>query len=204
MEKKCDQVLLNLIDSTSSCPKYQTVSVHGRILRYGSELCWKTWEHINELNIDFKDKTVYDIGCFDGYFSFKMADYGARTVVGIDLSPSAVNIYNHICQAYQYDHCEAFCLDVMCCDFFKKKSDITVCLNMIHYIKMKDVTKYMSVLRYMFDNSTHLVLEINESERPDFDSIAHEKNFKLIKVITSHRNTMYGQRYVLHYSVDKN
>lgn len=40
-----------------------------------------------ELGLDFKNKKVLDIGCFDGYYSFMASKMGASSVVGIDIGP---------------------------------------------------------------------------------------------------------------------
>lgn len=35
-------------------------------------------------SVDFKDKTVIDVGCWDGYFSFLAEELGARRVLAVD------------------------------------------------------------------------------------------------------------------------
>jgi 2-polyprenyl-3-methyl-5-hydroxy-6-metoxy-1,4-benzoquinol methylase len=199
-----EKLILGLIDKTSTSPRYQTVEVGGKVIRYGSEQCWKTWDNIIKLGFNFKDCVVYDLGCFNGYFSFKSFNSGAKEVVGIDLLQSAVDTYNYICNLYDYNKCVAHCKNLVDCDFFEKKADVTLCLNMLHYVKMKNLSQYENLLKYIFDNSHNIIVEINENEIPDFELVSKEKNFKLMNRITSHRNTMYGQRYILFYSSSKN
>src|SRR5437773_2009721 len=41
---------------------------------------------------DFKDKTVYDIGCGNGYISRRLAREGAKEIFASDISPKLVKI----------------------------------------------------------------------------------------------------------------
>lgn len=42
------------------------------------------------IQVDFQDKTVVDLGCNTGWFTFLAKDLGARFVVGIDLDPHLI------------------------------------------------------------------------------------------------------------------
>ncbi|QKF94155.1 tRNA mo(5)U34 methyltransferase [Fadolivirus algeromassiliense] len=204
MQNNREKLVLDLIDKTSGSSKYQTVELDGKVVRYGSEKCWITWENITKLDIDFKDKTVYDIGCFNGYFSFKIMKSGAKEVIGIDSNLPAVNIYNYICELYKYNNCKAYNKNALDCNFINNRSNVTLCLNVLHHIKRADGDKYLELLKYIFNNSDIVIVEVNEAEIPDLDGVINNTNFKMVNKIKSHRNTMFGQRYVICYKLVKN
>ena len=60
-----------------------------------------------KLGLTFKDKVIFDLGCFNGYFSFKAMQVGAKKIIGVDNNDPAVQIYNHICDLYNYKQCRA-------------------------------------------------------------------------------------------------
>ena len=194
-----EQSILNLIDRISGSPTYQTVELDSKVIRAGTEKCHLSWENITKLGLTFKDKVIFDLGCFNGYFSFKSAQCGAKKIIGIDNNDAAVQIYNQICDLYNYKQCRAIKKSLHDCDFFTEKSDITLCLNVLHHVKRIDPIKYKHLLKYIFDNSENVLAEVNEAELPDLIEVSKQSKLKLINQIKSHRNTMFGQRYVVHY-----
>jgi SAM-dependent methyltransferase len=62
------------------------------------------WEII-ERHTDFKDKTVLDLGCATGYFSFKAQQAGAKIVVGLDHDANAVNVCRAAKEIYKVHNC---------------------------------------------------------------------------------------------------
>lgn len=195
-----EKSVLDLIDRISGAPKYQTVELDGKVIRQGTEQCPLTWENILKLGVSFKDKTIFDLGSFNGYFSFKAMKLGAKKVLGIDNNGPAIQIYNHICDLYNYEQCHATNKNLLDCNFFAEKSDITLCLNVLHHVKKIDSIRYKNVLKYIFDNSENIIAEINETELSDFIEASRQSKLKLVNKIRSHRNTMFGQRYVIHYN----
>lgn len=73
-------------------PKYQTIVLKGKTVRNGSEKCHISWNNILNTGIDFKDKYIYDLGCFNGFFSFSLENMGAKKVTGVDNNDAALNI----------------------------------------------------------------------------------------------------------------
>ncbi|MHC1582205.1 MAG: methyltransferase domain-containing protein [Candidatus Syntropharchaeia archaeon] len=51
----------------------------------GYKDCHSTWNAISSA-VEWKDKTVLDVGCYMGYFCFKIKEKGAKKVVGIDIN----------------------------------------------------------------------------------------------------------------------
>lgn len=64
---------------------YQDIEVLGSV---GYSESYRTWENIKSL-VEWEDKTVVDLGCFHGYFSFKAEDCGG-IVQGLDRSATAL------------------------------------------------------------------------------------------------------------------
>jgi predicted RNA methylase len=54
--------------------------------------------------VDFKDKTVVDLGCNFGFFSFQAARLGAKHVTGLDYLPEIVKGASLLSSLYGYDN----------------------------------------------------------------------------------------------------
>lgn len=76
--------------------------------------------------LDFKGKTVCDLGCNMGYFSFYAWEKGAREVVGYDLEPKVVAGAKKLAELYCADNVD-FCI----CDFAKEEPDRTFDMGML-------------------------------------------------------------------------
>ena len=89
---------------------------------------YKTWDAIKDL-IEWKDKTVADLGCFHGYFSFLIARHGGK-VVGMDRSPEVLETteilnrcYGNIIQTKQW----------VGGDPVGEEFDVALVLNVMHH-----------------------------------------------------------------------
>jgi len=73
-------------------PWYQKINIEGILTSekgspyYKMEESELTWEKINSLIPDFKNKKIIDLGCNAGYYSIRAAQNGA-TVIGIETTP---------------------------------------------------------------------------------------------------------------------
>jgi 2-polyprenyl-3-methyl-5-hydroxy-6-metoxy-1,4-benzoquinol methylase len=59
---------------------------------------FRSWETIKDL-VNWKDKIVVDVGCFHGYFSFKIARMGAK-VTGLDIWPQVIETTSILNEVY--------------------------------------------------------------------------------------------------------
>ena len=59
--------------------------------------------HSDLSRIDFKDKTVVDLGCNFGYFTFWARKQAARYVLGIDIDRRIIRGCNLLMKMYNYD-----------------------------------------------------------------------------------------------------
>lgn len=79
----------------------------------------------------FKDKTILDIGCSDGYFSYKVSNY-AKKVLGIDLDSSRIKKANFIKSYFKLDNCNFLTKDL---DHLEnEKYDLGLILGLLHRI----------------------------------------------------------------------
>lgn len=136
----------------------------------GYSQSFKTWEAIKGL-IDWKDKTVADLGCFHGYFSFKIAQNGGR-VVAMDRSSEVLEttemlngIYGNIIQTKPWVGGEEVP------DTF----DVALCLNVLHHFG--DEEKALKNIK-----SKWVVFEVKYDQR-----FLIAQYFTEIKTVPSHR-----------------
>lgn len=83
------------LDACTYDKKYQDIEY---IDFKGYSESYKTWNAIKDL-IEWKDKTVADLGCFHGYFSFLIARHGG-IVTGMDRSPEVLETTEILNEAY--------------------------------------------------------------------------------------------------------
>ena len=82
--------------------------------------------------------------------------------------------------------------------------DIIVALNMLHHVQRNTSPEYYSeVLESIFRNTKEALFEINDNQIEQIKEVANKFNFKLGGEVQSHRNTMFGQRFILHFTKDK-
>jgi hypothetical protein len=216
-ESKKDR-LLRFIDNTSGAKMYQSILLNNEYIRKGTEQDWVTFEKISECTT-FKDKVVVDTGCFNGYFSFKAFNSGAKKVIGVDHNKPALDICNKIC-IYNNYHQWVLGKNISVSNehglhFFErkigrdvvfdekitnKKIDIIMAFNYLHHLKNElGLDAFLNTLDSFFKNAKELLFEINEPEIEYIEDIASKNNFSLNKKIESHRKTSFGNRWILYY-----
>ncbi|HEY5996150.1 MAG TPA: class I SAM-dependent methyltransferase [Candidatus Deferrimicrobiaceae bacterium] len=145
---------------------YQDIELLGLV---GYSESWKTWDRIREL-VDWKGKTVSDLGCFHGYFSFKAEDRGAK-VTGFDRSPAVLEVARLINEARggkvafrQWLGGEAV-----------PPCDIVLCLNVLHHFG--DTDRALSGM-----DCREAIFEVKNEHR---DAVA--RRFDVVREVPSHR-----------------
>lgn len=210
--------LLRFIDNTSGAKYYQSILLHEKYIRKGTEQDWLTFEKILNCT-SLKDKIVCDTGCFNGYFSFKSISEGAKKVIGIDHNNAAINICNKIA-IYNNQHLwqNGIKTDTSCelgIHFYENKIgkdiifdedkitpkiDIIFALNYLHHLKNElGKQAFIDTVDSFFKNTSEIIFEINENEIDDIYNLAVKNKFVLIKKIESHRKTSFGNRYVIYF-----
>jgi len=75
------QTLRSELDSLTYDKYYQDIEI---LAFNGYSKSHETWAKILGLGLDWSGLTVCDLGCFHGYFSFKVEQMGAQSVTGLD------------------------------------------------------------------------------------------------------------------------
>jgi len=148
----------------------------------GFSKSWKTWETIKSF-VDWKDKTIIDIGPFHGYFSFKAEQAGAKKVIGLEIDKDILETVN-IIKKINESQAEFLLWDGTTPT---PQADIALVLNVFHHVKDKEL-----LLQNIKANT--VIFEVKEAQ---LDLV--KKYFKIIKQEKSHRidldTNLY--RYVL-------
>jgi ribosomal protein L11 methylase PrmA len=148
---------------------YQTINLpFGRTIQ-GYERTNLTWSDVAR-SVDFRGKTVLDVGSYHAYCSFGAEDAGAVSVIGLDASPPAVDTANEIKKIWGYES-----------QFFVKNIDdwnpvghydIVMCFNMIQYPK-----KTQEVIHKLFQVGDIVIFEAHEKYKPMFENQTTHKLF---------------------------
>ncbi len=195
----------SFVSAMEGVQQYQTIEVNNQIIRPGSEKCWMSWENISKLNVDWKNKSVCDLGCYFGYFSLQFLKSGARNVAGIDRKEYFLKMYKEILKLNGFQNFKTKCILLGNGNFLPNEEfDIIVALNMLHHVQRNTSPEYYSeVLESIFRNTKEALFEINDNQIEQIKEVANKFNFKLGGEVQSHRNTMFGQRFILHFTKDK-
>ena len=79
----------------------------------------------------FKDKTVLDVGCSDGFFAIKAAEFASFSL-GLDLDNSRIKKALFIKEVLQRGNCSFECAGV---DDVENKFDVALVLGLIHRVE---------------------------------------------------------------------
>ncbi|ARF08231.1 hypothetical protein Catovirus_1_281 [Catovirus CTV1] len=197
------KTLINYIKDTSFYPIYQCLLVDNIIVKDSDQGCYKSWDNICKLGVEWKNKTVLDIGCFNGYFSTKVYNEGCSNVIGVDIDNTVEKCYRVYCEINKVKH-KFYKKDLGkddISDVCQNKIDITLIFNCLHHIIKKngkdDVEK--NFLEPLTKKTKEFLFEVNQGEIEYIENILLRNNFVLIKKIESHRKTIFGDRMILYY-----
>jgi len=121
--------------------------------------------------VNFKNKTVLDLGCGDGTFSFKLVEFGAKHVLGIDPATQAI-------QLAQKNACEKGCTNLNFevgnlynLSFEEKKFDIVVLRGVLHHLPDPEraialAVKWGKEIVILEPNGMNLALKLIEKISP--------------------------------------
>jgi len=108
---------------------YQDIECLGFI---GYSKSFETWDLIKDL-VNWKGKTVVDIGCCRGYFCFKAEELGAKCI-GLDSCPPALETANDIKDVTG----SKVVFKVWTDTGVIPDCDITLCFSVLHHLKDKE------------------------------------------------------------------
>lgn len=190
--------LLSWIDCHSFDPRYQTIELDGEVLCVGYTNSAESWRRIQQWGIDWNGKTVGEMGCYLGYFCFKVEEAGAKQVVGYDASASVLVAAKKLAElrrsTCQFTHCNLSIEPIV--DNF----DLCLVLNVLHHIGPQvDGTIFQSFLDQVFRHSRQVIFEIERDSEQAVRRIAQESGFTVAHEADSHRVTGKGIRKLLHF-----
>jgi SAM-dependent methyltransferase len=92
-----------------------------------------------------KNMSVLDIGCASGRFAFQLMEAGAQKVIGVDVSPAAIEAANQARLASPYaDRMEFKTLDLTQPDIQLPQVDLVTALGVIEYFDAPTLTMLLS------------------------------------------------------------
>lgn len=175
-----------IAESGAPNPFYQTIEVGGKTVVQGFTDSVRSWENILEMEMDFSGKTLCDIGCMHGYYSFKCEEKGAIPT-GYDVAASSIAICNEV--ARYRNSVSTFEV----CDVTKglgRDFDMVMALNVLHR-----VSDMQAALKHIFEGSKEFLFEAGKKQLAEITETGKEHGFKLIRTHGSHRNSdVVGQR----------
>lgn len=120
----------------------------------------KYWIHFS--SIDFKGKTVLDIGCWDGFHSARAALAGAKSVTSIDVNPwmreDWKHHYEYVMKKFGITNAQCRYQDLYTLDS-NEKYDIVIFMGVLYHLqnpmlalqKMREVTSDLLILETLVD-----------------------------------------------------
>ena len=147
--------------------------------------CLQKWPRIENIvgRNNFKDKTIVDVGCSDGYFSIKSSFLGAK-VFGFDLDKKRINRANLAKEVLLASNVSFKCEDVF---MFSQKQSYDYCFALGFLHRVDDILACIKNLSKLSDN---LLLEYKTYDSNEDVCFDGKKGTK--KQIAGEYNTLYG------------
>ena len=147
-----------------------------------------TWENTRNSGISLYNKSVCDIGCFNGYFSFKAEEVGAKEVIGFDADAPAIETCNKL-KELRESNCQFVGRRFGNDWFFDKNYDVIMSFNMLHHVrKQVGVEKYEKAIRDLFAHCHEALFEIDPKDNEIITKIAEQCGFIPARTIKGHRH----------------
>ncbi|MCP4216749.1 MAG: DUF1698 domain-containing protein [bacterium] len=130
----------------------------------------------------FKDASVVDIGCWDGYYGYQFIEQGAKSLKGIDLRDEAIRRANLIKEYYDYKNCTFEKLNIQDKQFAEERYDISLLYGVLYHLstpidvikRLGDVTGSMLLVNTYASPQKEPVLHLKR-EDPEKDSTGFQE-----------------------------
>jgi 2-polyprenyl-3-methyl-5-hydroxy-6-metoxy-1,4-benzoquinol methylase len=140
----------------------------------------ETWKRIKDL-VDWKNKTVIDLGCYHGYFSFKAEQAGATNIIGLEKWEGVLDTTNMIKHMLHSN----VIFQIWDAGEVTPIADVALVLNILHHAKDPEQTL----------QNINAKVAIFEVEKSQIDLI--KKYFEISTEIESHRVDSTQNRIIL-------
>lgn len=127
--------------------------------------------------IGLKNKQVLDHGCGDGRFAFKLLELGAESVVGIDNSPSMIQLANDYLGHTQSPNIQFIEADGNALPFENESFDVVFSNFVFHHFR--DIEAPLKEIERVLKSNGHLVATFNTMELNDDSLYNTEVDLKL-------------------------
>lgn len=106
--------------------------------------------HSDLSRIDFKDKTVVDLGCNFGYFTFWARRQAARHVLGIDIDRRIIRGCNLLMKMYNYDGIDFLAEDITKINGLGR-FDIAMMIDFIgkNWIRTGEMISFLKIIEHL-------------------------------------------------------
>ena len=168
---------LDTFDPTIHDKFYQDIEC---IKFIGYSKSYETWNRIKDL-VDWKGKSIIDLGCYHGYFCFKAEHAGASRVIGLekfDVILEITRMIKHINKSFVD-------FQIWECGQETPQADIALILNLLHHIPNVDETL----------QNIKAKIGIFEIEKSQIELV--KKYYKIIREVQSHRKDAKQDRIIL-------
>ncbi len=163
--------LLDWIHKTSHDPNYQAIELDGETIQSGYMQSDVLWQQIKKLGIRWQSKTVCDLGCFNGYFSFAVEREGAHKVVAYDRDDAVGKVFARL-SLLNKSQCVFVGADLSQGlppgEFF----DVALLLNSLHHIMEKSTDGGRDFLDGVFIRANEVVAVVNQEHVPLLEAAA--------------------------------
>ncbi len=160
---------IRFLSSQSHDRYYQTINLpYGKSLK-GYERTELTWELVKN-TINFRGRSVLDVGSYHAFTSFGAEDCGAIAVTGVDKTVQAVNVAERLKKMWNYE-------TVFICEDLEKwlenvsgqEFDIVLCFNMIQYMPNVEY-----VMKKLFEIGKTVIFEAFDQFERQLDATSAE------------------------------
>ncbi|MFC1917414.1 class I SAM-dependent methyltransferase [Chloroflexota bacterium] len=172
-------IFLSELDKKSHDKYYQDIELPSGLVIPGYSRSHETWARLSQI-IDFKDKTILDIGCCHGFICFKAEEAGAQEITGMELNDDAIAVVRQV--AWLKKSKARFLQGNLATLKADRTYDIVLALNMLHHVKDID-----QGLKNIFKTGHQVVFEIPVTQEEIVSQAALSFGFLLKARANSHR-----------------
>ena len=159
----------NLEKLANSRTWYQKINLGNNIITPGCDNSEIKWSMLNLTKNDILGKKVLDVGCNTGFFSFKCAELGAKSVKGIDKAEDwggdLIQVANNLKKIKYIDNVDFVKGDFLTYDF-KEKFDLVCFMSCIYYMG-GDIKQILDKIDSVCRDEIVLYTRINHSKSDD-------------------------------------
>jgi len=152
---------------------YHTLNIHGKTI-LGQR---KPLYRLENLNYNFQEKIILDIGCNQGGMLFELQNK-IKEGVGIDYNPKLINVATRISNSHNYNNLSFYTFDLdnedlnLIINFLNNPIDVIFLLSVCMWIK-----NWENLIAWVYQNSNYCLFETNGKSAEQIKQIEVLKSF---------------------------